>query len=452
MFNSVLIANRGEIALRIARTCREMGLRTIAVYSTPDRDSPVVRFADEAVHIGPAAIRHSYLNIPAIIEAGKATGAEAIHPGYGFLSEDPDFAEICEMEGLTFIGPPPGLIAQFGDKAEARKLMAEAGLPVLPGSERALESTEARELADAIGFPVILKACAGGGGRGLSVVHSLRDFPQAYRNARATANAAFNDGRVYLERFVENARHIEIQVLCDNHGNVLHLGERDCSVQRRHQKLVEETPAPGLAPDLAGRMAAGAMEAARRLGYRGLGTFEFLVDELGRFYFMEINCRIQVEHPVTEMVTGLDLVREQIRVAGGLPASVSQSDISLRGVAIECRLNAEDPEKGFTPTPGTLTEFVPPAGPFIRTDSHATTGYTIPAEYDSLLAKIVSWGPDRQQALNRMTRALGELRVSGPGIRTTLTFIEEVITHPAYQDGKHTTALVQKLISERKER
>ncbi|MFE0463187.1 acetyl/propionyl/methylcrotonyl-CoA carboxylase subunit alpha [Kitasatospora sp. NPDC058965] len=442
-FSTVLIANRGEIALRVARACRELGIRTVAVYSTADRDSAVVRFADRSVHIGPAPAKASYLNVPAIVEAAQQTGAQAVHPGYGFLSEDPDFAEICEAHGLVFIGPPPRVMQQLGDKAVARTLMAEAGLPVLPGSTGALGSpAEAEALARQVGFPVILKAVAGGGGRGMAVVRAGDDLRLAYHRTRAHARAVFGDERLYLERFVEDARHVEVQVLCDRHGTVVHLGERDCSVQRRHQKLVEESPAPNLSPRMREAMCAAAVRGAAAVGFVGAGTFEFVVTPGGEYYLMEVNCRLQVEHPVTEWVTGFDLVREQITVAAGAPLSVSQADLVPRGVALECRVNAEDPERDFTPAPGTLTEFVPPGGPFVRVDTHAFTGWRIGPDYDSLLAKVAVWAPDRAQAIARMQRALGEFRVDGPGVRTTAGFLGEVLDHPLFRAGGHTTGLV----------
>lgn len=447
-FRSVLIANRGEIALRIARTCREMGIRTVAVYSTADRDSAVVRFADEAVHIGPSPARASYLNVPAIVEAAAATGAEAIHPGYGFLSEDPDFAEICDANGLTFVGPPPALMARLGDKSAARAIMAEAGLPVLGGSTGTLDgAAQAKAVADDIGYPVIIKATAGGGGRGMRVVDGPGAFMRAYSEARAQAHSVFGDSRVYVERYVNPARHVEVQILADEHGGVVHLGARDCSVQRRYQKLVEETPAPRLDPAAAEELCAAAVRGAREIGYAGAATFEFLLDADGAFHFMEINCRIQVEHPVTEMVTGVDVVREQLLVAAGMPLSMKQEDVAPSGVSIECRINAEDPATGFRPTPGRLDELVLPGGPFTRVDAHVFPGASVAAEYDPLLAKVVVWAPDRDLAIARMRRALDELRVSGPGVRTTGSFLRDVLDHPRFRDGSHSTGLVAEIMS-----
>ncbi|MDJ0345176.1 acetyl-CoA carboxylase biotin carboxylase subunit [Streptomyces sp. H10-C2] len=449
MFSKVLVANRGEIALRVARACRELGIRTVAVYSTADRDSAVVRFADESVHIGPPPVKGSYLNIPAIIEATLQTGAQAIHPGYGFLSEDPDFAEICEANGIVFIGPPAQVMHQLGDKAAARTAMAQAGLPVLPGSTAALVSAaEAKALAQEVGFPVILKAVAGGGGRGMAVVRSADDVRLAYNETRAHAQAVFGDDRLYLERFVEDARHIEVQVLCDQHGSVVHLGERDCSVQRRHQKLIEESPASGVPQELREAMCAASVRGASAVGFVGAGTFEFVVTPDHEFYLMEINCRLQVEHPVTELVTGIDIVQEQITIAAGLPLSFGQSDVGFRGVALECRVNAEDPAREFAPAPGLLTEFVPPGGPFVRVDTHAYPGWVVGPDYDSLLAKAAVWAPDRAQALARMDRALSEFRVDGPGVRTTLGFLRQALAHPLFRTARHTTGFVARMSAE----
>jgi acetyl-CoA carboxylase, biotin carboxylase subunit len=445
-----LIANRGEIALRVARTCRELGIRTIAVYSTADRDSAVVRFADEAVHIGPAAARDSYLSIPAVIEAARRTGAEAIHPGYGFLSEDPDFAEVCEENGITFIGPPPEVMAQLGDKARARRSMAEAGLPVLPGSTAAVESwPAARELAEEIGFPLVVKAVAGGGGRGIQVVRHCDEFAGAFRQSRASAQILFGDNRVYVERYLESARHVEVQVLCDRHGNGVHLGERDCSVQRRHQKLIEEAPAPDLPAGLVGEIRAAAVRGALAVGYVGAGTFEFLLGPRNDFYLMEVNCRLQVEHPVTELVTGIDLVEQQLRVAAGDVLALRQSDVVIRGAAIECRVNTEDPDRGFAPAPGTVDTFEPPGGPFVRVDTHGHTGYRVPAHYDSLLAKAVVWAPDRARALARMARVLEEFQVAGRGVRTNLGFLASTVDNPVFRAAKHDTSFVQSVTAEK---
>jgi acetyl-CoA carboxylase biotin carboxylase subunit len=391
MFKKILIANRGEIALRVARTCHELGVRSVAVHSTQDRDSAVVRLADESVQIGPAHPKKSYLNAMAILEAALRTDAEAIHPGYGFLSEDPDFAEACEANRITLIGPPASVMSQLGSKIAARALMARAGLPLLPGSLDPLDSDQARELAEQIGFPVIVKASAGGGGRGMRVIWDGKNFLDHYQRTQAESQMLFGDGLVYLEKYLEKARHVEIQVLCDTHGGAIHLGARDCSVQRRNQKLVEESPAPLLPDGLVERMGQSAVRGALTAGYVGAGTFEFLVDPDGDYYFMEVNCRIQVEHPVTEMLTGVDLVAEQINIAAGNRLALRQEDVLPRGVAIECRINAEDPLRDFTPTPGLIEEFVPAGGPFVRVDTHAFQGYTVPPNYDSLLAKLIVW-------------------------------------------------------------
>ncbi|MFI6581352.1 acetyl/propionyl/methylcrotonyl-CoA carboxylase subunit alpha [Embleya sp. NPDC050493] len=444
MFDTVLIANRGEIALRVVRTCRDMGIATVVVHSGADRDSAAVRAADRHVNIGPADPHRSYLYPPAVIEAARNTGAQAIHPGYGFLSEDPDFATICAENGIVFVGPAPEVMARLGDKSTARRLMADAGLPVLPGSPDPVETAdEAAEVARRIGFPLIVKAVAGGGGRGMAVVPDAGALLPAFRATRATAQAAFGDNRVYLERYLAGARHIEIQILADGHGNVVHLGERDCSVQRRHQKLVEESPAPCLPAGQADRLAAHAVAGARAVGYRGAGTFEFLVrgEEAA---FIEVNSRIQVEHPVTETVTGIDIVREQLLIAAGRPLGLDQERVRPRGASVEVRINAEDPARDFAPCPGTLTAFDAPAGPFVRVDTHAFPGSQARPEYDSLLAKIVTWGPDRDQALARMRRALGELRVEGPGIHTTAPLLAEILDDPDFRAGRHDTTLLDR--------
>ncbi len=443
MFGKLLIANRGEIAVRVARACRELGVGVVAAYSTADRDSTVVRMADEAVHIGPPAPKDSYLNIPNIIEAALQTGAQAIHPGYGFLSEDPDFAEICAKEGLVFVGPRPEVMAQLGDKAQARALMARAGLPLLPGTVDPVGTVrEGERVAGEIGYPVVIKATAGGGGRGVTVVTDPADFAAAYQGTRQTARAVFGDPSVYVERFLTSARHVEVQVLADGHGNAVHLGERDCSVQRRHQKLLEEAPSSRLDPAQRDRLGELAVRGTLAVGYTGAGTLEFLLDDDRRCYFMEMNARIQVEHPVTEMITGVDLVQEQIRIAAGQPLSVAQQDINPSGAAIECRINAEDPARGFAPTPGVLSEFRPPAGPWTRVDSGYRQGATVPPNYDSLLAKVVVWAPDRAGALARMERALAEFEVSGPGIATTAAFHRAILRDPRFRAGEHDLSFI----------
>ncbi|GAA0941692.1 acetyl-CoA carboxylase biotin carboxylase subunit [Nonomuraea longicatena] len=446
MFSRLLIANRGEIALRIARACRELGIGVVAVYSSADRDSPVVRMADQAVHIGPPPPGASYLNIPNIIEAARTTGADAVHPGYGFLSEDPDFAEICAQEDLVFVGPRPEVMQRLGNKATARALMAEAGLPMLPGTIEPVASVrEGAAVAAEIGYPVIIKAAAGGGGRGMAVVHEPGEFAEAFTATRASAHAVFRDPTVYVERYLTGARHVEVQIMCGLDGDGVHLGERDCSIQRRHQKLIEETPCTRL--DAAGRARIGelALRGALSVGYSGAGTMEFLLDEEGRFSFMEMNTRIQVEHPVTEMVTGLDLIKEQIRVAAGLPLSLKQEDVVLTGASVECRINAEDPDRDFAPAPGPLEVFEPPSGPWTRVDSGYTAGMEVGPYYDPMLAKLVVWAPTRDEALDRMDRALAEFRVEGRGLRTTIGFHRAVIAHPTFRAGEHDLRFLERL-------
>jgi acetyl-CoA carboxylase biotin carboxylase subunit len=438
VFDKVLIANRGEIALRVVRACRELGVASVAVHSTADRDAPFVRLADEAVAIGPPAARQSYLNIPNIIEAAQATGAQAVHPGYGFLSEDPDFAEVCAEHGLVFIGPRPEVMARLGNKASARELMAAAGLPLLPGVVHPVQTVEEGvQIADEIGYPVVIKAAAGG--RGITVVRDPADFPTAYTSTRRTAQAVFRDSSVYVERYLERARHVEVQVVVDEHGSGVHLGERDCSVQRRHQKLVEEAPAPGLTQEQRDSIGSAAVAGALAVDYTGVGTLEFLLDQQGRFAFMEMNTRIQVEHPVTEMVTGLDLVQEQIRVAAGEPLSIKQEDVRLDGHSIECRINAEDPARGFAPAPGALDVLDLPGGPGVRVDTGYTAGSRVSPHYDSLVAKLLVWAPDRQRAIARMSRALGELRLEGAGLATTRELHERIMRAPQFVAGEHCT-------------
>nr|CEL20092.1 Biotin carboxylase of acetyl-CoA carboxylase [Kibdelosporangium sp. MJ126-NF4]CTQ97316.1 Biotin carboxylase of acetyl-CoA carboxylase (EC 6.3.4.14) [Kibdelosporangium sp. MJ126-NF4] len=445
----MLIANRGEIALRVARTCRELGIATVGVYSTADRDPRVLRHFDEVVQIGPAQSKRSYQSTPAIIEAALQTGAQAIHPGYGFLSEDADFVEVCDEAGLVFIGPPPSQMSALGDKASARRIMSEAGLPLLPGSvEPSPDAAHALATAQRIGYPVIIKASAGGGGKGMAVVREPADLEKTFLQASAVAASLFGDERVYLERYLERARHVEVQVLCDSHGNGVHLGTRDCSVQRRHQKLIEEGPAPALSAAIAADMATSAVLAALKVGYVGVCTFEFLVDEHENHYFMEINTRIQVEHPVTEMITGVDLVREQILVAAGHSLSLTQQDIQLSGVAVECRVNGEDPDRDFVPTAGVLERFDPPGGPFTRVDTHAFTGYVLSPYYDSMVAKVIVWAPDRDQALNRMDRALAEFTVDGPGVKTTVGFLRRVLADGEFRAAGHSTGLVDRVQAE----
>ncbi|HEY8498360.1 MAG TPA: acetyl-CoA carboxylase biotin carboxylase subunit, partial [Limnochordales bacterium] len=420
MFEKVLIANRGEIALRVIRACRELGIRTVAVYSEADRDSLHVRLADEAYCIGPPTSARSYLNIPNIVSAALLAGVDAIHPGYGYLSERADFAEICESHGIVFIGPPSSAIELMGDKVKARKRVSEAGVPVLPGSNEPVDERQALEVADAIGYPVMVKAAAGGGGRGMRVARSPEELRRVLAAARAEAEAAFGDGSIYIERLLEEARHVEIQVLGDRAGHMVHLGERECSIQRRHQKIVEEAPSPAVDEGLRQEMGRAAILAARSVGYVNAGTVEFLLGREGHFYFLEMNTRIQVEHGVTEMVTGVDLVKAQIRIAAGEELSLSQEDVRLDGHAIECRVNCED-SQNFLPSPGTITGIHFPGGPGIRIDTAIYPGYTVPPYYDSLLAKLMAWGQDREEAVARMARALEEFRIDG--VRTNLDFL-----------------------------
>jgi len=443
MFRKVLIANRGEIALRVIRACRELGLKTVAVYSEADRESLHVRFADDDVCIGPAPGRQSYLRIPALIAAAEITGADAIHPGYGFLAENAEFAETVRASGIAFIGPTPEQIRSMGDKATARRLAREAGVPTLPGSPGTIEDVdEALAFAREVGFPVIIKATAGGGGKGMRIVQDPEQFPQLFGLAQNEALSAFGNGSVYIEKYLERPRHVEIQVLGDTFGRVVHLGERDCSVQRRHQKLIEESPSPALTHELRQAMGGAAVALARNIGYLGAGTLEFLLDQDGRFYFMEMNTRIQVEHPVTEMVTSFDLVKEQIRVAAGEPLSYKGDGTRLRGHAIECRINAEDPYRNFQPSPGLITAYHPPGGPGVRVDSHVYAGYTVPPYYDSLVAKVIVHGNTREEALARMGQALDSFILEGP--TTTAPFLARVIRHPDFAAGRVDTRFLER--------
>ena len=435
MFDKVLIANRGEIAVRIVRACQELGVRAVVAYSIADRDSLAVRLADEAVCIGPAAPARSYLNPPALITAAMITGCDAVHPGYGFLSENPYFAEICQECSLTFIGPSPEAIRLMGDKAVARQTMRAAGMPVIPGSDGVLRSVEeAADLANEIGYPVLLKAVAGGGGRGMRVVQEESELARAYATAKAEAEAAFGQGDLYLERYLVGMRHVEIQVLADNYGNAIYLGERDCSVQRRHQKIIEEGPSPVVSPELRAAMGEAAMRGVHAIGYSNAGTMECLLGPDGMFYFMEMNTRIQVEHPVTELITGVDLVKWQLRIAAGERLTLTQKDVRIRGHAIECRINAEDPERDFLPSAGEVEFFLPPGGPGVRVDSHIYAGYTPPGTYDSLLAKIITWGSDRDEALTRMRRALSECIVTG--VKTSMPFQLALLNEPDFRRGE----------------
>ena len=443
MFKKVLIANRGEIALRVIRACRELGIATVAVYSEADRESLHVRFADDDVCIGPPPSRASYLKIPNLIAAAEITGADAIHPGYGFLAENAEFADTCRASNITFIGPTGEQIRQMGDKATARRLAQEAGVATVPGSPGTIDDVDqALEFALGIEFPVIIKATAGGGGKGMRIVQDPEQFPQLFGLAQNEALAAFGNGGVYVEKYLEQPRHVEIQVMGDCFGRVVHLGERDCSVQRRHQKLIEESPSPALSPLLRERMGEAAVTLASNIGYVGAGTIEFLLDVDGRFYFMEMNTRIQVEHPVTEMVTSFDLVKEQIRVAAGKPISFQGDGRYLRGHAIECRINAEDPYRNFQPSPGLITAYHPPGGPGVRVDTHVYAGYTVPPFYDSLLAKVIVHGYDRAEALTRMGQALDSFILEG--VTTTIPFLAKVIHHPDFVAGKIDTKFLER--------
>ena len=442
----VLIANRGEIALRILRSCRELGIATVAVYSTVDKDALHVQLADEAVCVGEALSGKSYLNVHNILAAATSRGVDAIHPGYGFLAENDKFAEICKDHGITFIGPSPHAIRSMGDKSTAKATMQKVGVPTIPGSEGLLENVdEARTLAESMGYPVMIKATAGGGGRGMRLVPSADQLDNLFKAAQGEAEAAFGNPGLYMEKFIDRPRHVEVQVLADRHGNVVHVGERDCSIQRRHQKLLEEAPSVAINAELRRRMGDAAVAAARTIGYEGAGTVEFLVDRTGNFYFMEMNTRIQVEHPVTEMVSGVDLIAEQLRIAGGEPISFSQEEIKLTGHAIEVRINAEDPRQNFRPAPGKITGWLPPGGPGVRFDSHVYTGYEIPPFYDSLIGKLIVWGKDRDHALKRLKRALAECAVTG--IPTTIEFHLQLLERPEFISGDvHTKFVEQEML------
>jgi acetyl-CoA carboxylase, biotin carboxylase subunit len=442
MFKKVLIANRGEIALRVIRACRELGIQTVAVYSEADRESLHVRFADDDVCIGPAPSRESYLRIPRLIAAAEITGADAIHPGYGFLAENAEFAETCAASNVTFIGPNAEQIRTMGDKAMARKTMSDVGVPIVPGTPGPVEDVEqALEFAKEIGFPVIIKAAAGGGGKGMRVARDADDFGRSFQLARSEALSAFGNGDVYVEKYLERPRHIEFQILGDSHGTVIHLGERDCSVQRRHQKLIEEAPSPAVTPELRKKMGDAAVAGAKAINYVGAGTIEMLLDSDGSYYFMEMNTRIQVEHPVTEMLTGVDLVKEQIRAAAGEKLTVSSLP-PLRGHVIECRVNAEDPARNFQPSPGKITTWHPPGGPGVRLDSHVYAGYTVPPYYDSLLAKLIVQGRDRAEALARMRVALESFVVEG--VTTTIPFLARVMVNDRFARGDVDTKFLER--------
>jgi len=439
MFNKILIANRGEIALRVIRSCREMGISTVAIYSTADKDSLHVRFADEAVCIGPPPSRASYLNIPNIIAAAEITNADAIHPGYGFLSENAEFSRVCDEYGIKFIGASPEMIGKMGDKATAKATMQAAGVPTVPGSDGLLESIdEGLKIAEEIGYPIILKATAGGGGKGMRIVWDKSEFKKAWDDARRESGASFGNDALYLEKFVEEPRHIEIQIVGDQNGKACHLSERDCSIQRRHQKLLEETPSPFMTDELREKMGKAAITGAEAIGYEGAGTIEFLVDKHRNFYFMEMNTRIQVEHPITEEVTNFDLIKEQIKVAAGIELSGKNYYPMLH--AIECRINAEDPANGFRPSPGRINNLHMPGGHGVRIDSHIYAGYTIPPNYDSMIAKVIVSGQTREEAITRMKRALGEFVIEG--IKTTIPFHIKLMDDPEFKAGNFTTAFM----------
>jgi acetyl-CoA carboxylase, biotin carboxylase subunit len=441
MFNKILIANRGEIALRIIRTCKEMGIKTVAVYSTADANSLHVKFADEAVCIGPAVSRESYLKIPRLLAAAEITNAEAIHPGYGFLAENAEFSRICSEHNIKFIGPSPHMIETMGNKARAKDNMIKYGVPVVPGSDGIVKSAkDGQALADSIGYPVIIKASAGGGGRGMRIVKESSDFQKQFDAATSEAAAAFGNPDVYVEKFIQEPKHVEIQILGDQHGYITHLGERDCSMQRRHQKILEESPSPSVNPELREKMGQAAIRAAQTVQYEGAGTVEFLLDKSGEFYFMEMNTRIQVEHPVTEEVTGYDLIRSQIEVAYGLP--LRRKPLKMRGHSIECRINAEDPEFNFRPSAGKITVFHPPGGHSVRIDTHVYSGYVVPPNYDSMIAKLIVSAPTRKEAIARMFRALDEFIVEG--IKTTIPYHKQLLKDPNFINGDFNTGYLEK--------
>ncbi len=443
MFQRILVANRGEIALRVIRACRDLGIEVVAVFSEADRDASYLDLADEAICIGPPAASESYLNIPRLISAAEITDVQAIHPGYGFLSENAHFAEVCRSCNIEFIGPPQEAMRQLGDKNQARKLAQKAGVPVVPGSEGLIENdAEALTLAHAMGFPVLIKAAAGGGGRGMRVARNDISLQSGLKAARQEAEKAFKDGSVYLEKYIEQPRHVEVQILADRYGAAIHLWERDCSLQRRHQKLIEESPAPNLPATVRQAICEAAVKLVKAAGYQNAGTCEFLVDSQHRFYFIEVNARIQVEHPVTELVTGIDLVREQIRIAAGEPLRLDQADVPHRGVAMECRINAEDPAADFRPSPGQVTRWQVPGGPGVRLDTHIVTGYRVPPYYDSLMAKLLVHQPTRAEALACMRRALAEFIVEG--VKTTIPRHREIFNHSSFIEGQVDTTFIER--------
>jgi len=448
MFRRILIANRGEIAQRILRACRELGVESVCVYSEADADALYLRQADETICIGPGTAAESYLDIPSIISAAEIADVEAIHPGYGFLAENAHFAEVCQSCKIEFIGPDPETIASVGNKARAREIAISAKVPVVPGSDGPVrDESTAIEVAQRIGYPVMIKAASGGGGRGMRVASNEPSLLNGMRAAQAEAKAAFGDDTVYFEKFIEHGRHVEIQILGDRDGNILHLGERDCSIQRRHQKLIEESPSPTLSPKQRDRMAAAAVRMAKASGYHNAGTVEFLLDAEGNFFFIEVNARIQVEHTVTELMTGLDLIQAQLRIAAGEPLGLRQKDIVTRGHAIECRINAEDPERNFRPSPGRLEAFVPPGGPGVRVDTHCYSGYSIPPNYDSMIAKVLVHRATRDDAIRCMLRALGEFVVEGP--HTTISLLRDILDHSDFRNGSHDTGFVERYFGSR---
>lgn len=443
MFKKILIANRGEIAVRIIRACREMGIETVAVYSEADRDALHAEMADEAICIGPARARDSYLNMQNIISATVLSGAEAVHPGFGFLSENSEFAEMCKECNITFIGPDAESIEKMGNKSRAREIMIEADVPIVPGSDGSIDTIEeGLNLADKIGYPVMIKASAGGGGRGIRIVKDKEEFAKAFETAKSEAKNAFGDDTMYVEKFVENPRHIEFQILADNHGSTIYLGERDCSIQRRNQKVLEEAPSPVVSEKLRREMGEVAVRAAKAAQYKNAGTIEFLVDKYGKYYFMEMNTRIQVEHPITEMVTGIDLIKEQIKIAAGEKLSIKQEDIKINGHAIECRINAENPEQGFRPSPGKIERMHIPGGLGVRLDSAAYQGYIIPPTYDSMIGKLIAYGKTREEAINRMKRALGEFIIEG--IDTNIDFQLRILSNDVFVSGNFDTGFIAK--------
>lgn len=444
MIKKVLIANRGEIAVRIIRACRELGIATVAVYSEADREALHTQLADEAICIGPAPSSESYLSMDRILSATVVSGADAIHPGFGFLSENSKFAELCAKCNITFIGPSAEVMRKMGDKAQARRTMIEAGVPVIPGSKEIITDVEfGKKIAEEITYPVIVKAALGGGGKGMRVAYTPEEFENAFLTAQKEAKMAFGDDTMYMEHFVEHPRHIEFQILADNYGNVVHLGERDCSIQRNHQKMIEESPSAALSDELRAKMGEAAVKAAKAANYTNAGTIEFLLEKNGNFYFMEMNTRIQVEHPVTEWVTAMDLVKEQIKIASGLPLSVTQEDIKLTGHAIECRINAENPEKNFRPSPGTITDLYLPGGNGVRIDTAIYSGYTIPPYYDSMIAKLIVHGFSREEAIAKMRSALGEVIIEG--VDTNIDYLYEILQHPDYQSGDIDVEFIEKL-------